>query len=75
MSLLDDEIIRELNETDNEFKQLFDQHQDYEKKLKGLKKRKYLSADESLEMNRLKKLKLQGKDRMNRRIQLFRASV
>ncbi len=73
MSFHEDEIARELAETDDEFRRLFEKHQTYKKQIASLKKRKYLGAAESLEVNRLKKLKLQGKDEMTRRIQKFRA--
>ncbi len=72
MGFRDDEIIRELSEKDDEFRTLCEQHKSYEKRLTALNKRKYLGSDERLEQNKLKKLKLQGKDKMKRRIEEYR---
>lgn len=53
-----------LIETNEEFKTLSEQHSSYDCRLEELNARPYPSPDEQIEELRLKKLKLQTKDRM-----------
>ena len=54
-------IVREKSE---EFRSLEKAHKEYEEQLEKLDKIKFPSQEEIVEKNRIKKLKLQGKDRM-----------
>jgi uncharacterized protein YdcH (DUF465 family) len=50
--------------THDEFRSLFERHHSYDEQLVALEAKDRLSYDEQMEENRLKKLKLQTKDRM-----------
>ena len=54
-----------LMETNEEFKSLAEQHSSYDRRLEEINARPYPSQDEQIEELRLKKLKLQTKDRMH----------
>jgi uncharacterized protein YdcH (DUF465 family) len=53
-----------LMETNEEYRTLSKQHSQYDRRLDELSSRRYLTTDEQVEEHRLKKLKLQTKDRM-----------
>ncbi len=57
-------LIIKFSEADPELKRLWDEHQDYENKLRNLENKVRLSPEEELEKKRLQKLKLSGKDKM-----------
>ena len=59
-----DELKRKLLQTDEEFRQLATQHHDLDEKIHNLATRHYLSEPEQIEEVKLKKRKLQLKDRM-----------
>lgn len=60
------EDITQFAAEDPYFRLLFEQHQVYEKQLKNFDDNAYISADDELERKRIQKLKLAGKDEMNR---------
>ena len=66
MSLSDERLIEKLCREDEEFKQVFQEHQGYERQLQAFAGKTFLTAAEELEVSRLKKLKLKAKDRMYR---------
>ncbi|MBI5587093.1 MAG: DUF465 domain-containing protein [Deltaproteobacteria bacterium] len=68
MEKQDQKVVERLVETDPEFKRKYKTHKDYENKLEKLEKKPRLTATETLEKNRLKKLKLALKDEMKQRI-------
>ncbi len=57
-------LVAKLLEENEEFRKLYDEHQDLEKKLEEFKKLRHLMPDDEVQVHTLKKLKLQGKDRM-----------
>lgn len=59
-----DELKRQLLQTDEEFRQLANQHHDLDEKIHRLTSRHYLSEPEQLEESTLKKRKLHVKDQM-----------
>ena len=66
MSLSDERLMKELCQQHEEFKQVFQDHQEYERQLQDFVGKSFLTADEELDVVRLKKMKLKAKDRMFR---------
>ena len=64
MGITQDELKAHLMDTNEEFRNLAQQHCEFGKKLEELGSRSYLSAEEQVEEVRLKKLKLRLKDQM-----------
>lgn len=61
---MDKERIEKLIEEDEDFKKKYKTHKDYERKIERLEKKAHLTPAETIEKNRLKKLKLALKDEM-----------
>jgi len=59
-------------ETDAEYQRLAEQHRQYDVELQRISKSPYLSSEDLLEEIRLKKMKLQCKDQMERIVRLLR---
>lgn len=72
MVLSDVKVAEELKKENESFKQLFEQHIDFENELKKYKNRSYLSPEEQIEVKRIKKMKLLGKDQMEKLIREFK---
>ena len=53
-----------LLDRDPELKKYYDEHQELEKKLSEYQHKHHLSPEEEVEMKRIQKLKLVGKDKM-----------
>jgi uncharacterized protein YdcH (DUF465 family) len=68
-------IISILYEEDQEFKRIWDEHNDLEKRLTELEKNRYLTPEEELEIRRIKKLKLLGKDRIEEMIRSRKVGI
>ena len=64
MSLSDERLIEQLCQEHEEFKQVFQEHREYDRQLGSFAGKIFLTADEKLNVARLKKLKLKAKDRM-----------
>lgn len=60
----EENLKQELLETDDEFRRLFDEHQNYERRLENLHQKSFFSQDDELEEKRIKLQKLRLKDRM-----------
>jgi hypothetical protein len=57
-------LIEHLKQTNPEFRQLAEEHLQYEHQLEEFNKLRYLSSEQELEKKRVQKIKLRGKDRM-----------
>lgn len=67
-----DELVKKLIEEDEGFRKAYKAHRDYENRLEKLEKKPRLSSTETLEKNRMKKLKLALKDEMEKRLSEYR---
>jgi uncharacterized protein YdcH (DUF465 family) len=66
MEKQDLELIDRLMDRDPELKKYVEEHRDYEKQLDEFNRRPYLTTAETIERKRLQKLKLAGRDRIER---------
>jgi uncharacterized protein len=60
----EEELIREHVNHDEELKALYEEHQEFKRRLEGFRVRPYLTTEEEIEKKRIQKLKLAHKDRM-----------
>jgi uncharacterized protein len=60
----EEQVIVSLLDKDPELKKFYDEHQELEKQLAVFQHKHLLSADEEVEMKRIQKLKLAGKDKI-----------
>lgn len=67
-----EELKAHLMQTDEEFRRLADEHHRYHEQLEALEAKSRLTPEEEVEEHRLKKVKLQLKDQMNRIISRYR---
>ncbi|MFQ5692350.1 MAG: YdcH family protein [Nitrospinota bacterium] len=65
MKVDEQEIIESLRQRDAGFARLYAQHAELDRQIHEMESRAHLSPDEEMEIKRLKKLKLRGKDEMN----------
>ena len=59
-----DELKAELIETDEQFRRLYEEHREYERRLSELNQKTLLSQDDEIEEKKIKLHKLALKDRM-----------
>ena len=57
-------LIEHLKQTNSEFRQLTEQHLQYERQLEEFNNLRYLTSEQELEKKQVQKMKLRGKDRM-----------
>jgi len=57
-------IIQDLSASNRELGRLLEKHRAYERELEIMARRKWLSSNEQSERQRLKRLKLRGRDRI-----------
>lgn len=62
----DEELVKRLLDKDPDFRKAYQTHRDYERKVAQFNKKTHLTAEETAEKNRLKKLKLTLKDKMEK---------
>lgn len=75
MAVMTEEQIKAyLMEHNEEFRRLAEQHASYEKQLQEIESKPHVTPEDELEEARIKKLKLQVKDRMQMLIDQFKAS-
>lgn len=75
MEKADVELIQRLKGEIPQLARYWVEHEDFERKLEALEKKGFLSTVEEAEMKRLKKLKLQGRDEMQRILAEHRQAV
>jgi uncharacterized protein YdcH (DUF465 family) len=63
---IDQTLLQNLTETNPRFRMLYEEHCLFEKQLSEYDKKSYLSPEEEMEMNKVKKMKLAGKDEMEK---------
>jgi uncharacterized protein len=64
MEVKEEHAIVSLLDKDPELKKYYDEHRELERKLTEFQHRHHLTAEEEVEMKRIQKLKLIGKDRI-----------
>ena len=72
MEKQDLEIIQEMMDRDPELKRYVEEHRDFERRLEEFNRRPYLTAEETVERKRLQKLKLAGRDKLERILVKYR---
>jgi len=65
-------LIEKVVQENHELKQLMQEHNDYEKRIEEFNRKSYLSSEEAFERKRLQKLKLAGRDRIERILSEYR---
>jgi len=60
----EEQVIVSLLDKDPELRKYYEEHQELEKKLAEFQHKHHLSTDEEVEMKRIQKLKLMGKDKI-----------
>lgn len=66
-------LIARLCQEDREFEQLWNEHREFDHRVAELEKLHYLTPEEEVELKRIKKLKLLGKDKIEARIRTCKA--
>lgn len=64
MNTSEGDFLKRLLERNAEFRRIYEVHRDYEKRVAKLGKKIYVTKEEEIEEKRLKKMKLEHKDRM-----------
>ena len=64
MEMKDKQTIVSLLDKDAELRKFYEEHRELEKKLADFQHKHHLSPEEEVEMKKIQKLKLAGKDRM-----------
>lgn len=64
MELKDEQTIVSLLDKDPELRKFYEEHRELEQKLAQFQHKHHLTPEEALEMKKIQKLKLVGKDRM-----------
>jgi len=64
MEVKEEHVIVSLLDKDPELKRFYEEHRELEQKLAEFHHKHHLTAEEEVEMKRIQKLKLIGKDRM-----------
>lgn len=67
-----EEIKAHLMQTNEKFRQLMEQHQEYKRQVEAFEAKHALTAEEEVEEHRLKKLKLHLKDEMEQLVSHYR---
>lgn len=72
---INDPVIKTLLKENNEFRSLFKEHEELEKKITEIDSYHYLTPQQEMERKNIQKIKLKGRDRMEEiRINAIRSS-
>ena len=74
MATVDDGLKQELLETDDEFRRLFEEHQNYERRLDEIHHKSFLSPADEDEAKQIKLHKLSLKDKMEQILRSHRGT-
>ncbi|HVR97518.1 MAG TPA: YdcH family protein [Thermoanaerobaculia bacterium] len=69
---INDPLKDELLQTDDEFRRLYEEHQEYERRLATINQKTLLSQDDEVEEKKIKLHKLALKDRMEQILRVHR---
>ena len=69
-----DDLKAELIQTDDDFRRLYEEHQEFERRLQEINQKTLLSQDDEMEEKKIKLHKLVLKDRMEQLLRLHRES-
>jgi uncharacterized protein len=69
-----DELREELIQTDHQFRRLYEEHQQYERRLQEINQKSLLSQDDEAEEKKIKLHKLMLKDQMEQILRAHRES-
>ncbi len=72
---IDQTLLQDLIDNNSRFRMLYEKHLFFEKQLQEYEKKPYLTPEEELEKNKVKKMKLVGKDEMESIVQSASAAV
>ena len=72
MEKRDLEIINQWLDLDPELKRCMQEHEEFEKRLEEFNRRPYLTTEETMELKRLQKLKLAGRDKIEQILAKYR---
>lgn len=75
MEIQDRELVRRLIDEDEDFRNKYETHREYDTMISRLEKKPFLSATDTLERSRLKKLKLALKDELERALAEHRRTM
>lgn len=64
MERREEELIRQYLNHDNELRALYQEHQEFKRRLEDFRTKIHLTTEEEIEKKRIQKLKLASKDRM-----------
>ncbi|MEA2600203.1 MAG: hypothetical protein QOF89_1195 [Acidobacteriota bacterium] len=69
-----DDLKAELIKTDDDFRRLYEEHQEYERRLHDINQKTLLSEDDEIEEKKIKLHKLALKDKMEHLLRMHRES-
>jgi uncharacterized protein YdcH (DUF465 family) len=72
MEAKDQDLVEQLFDANARFRMLYEEHLLFEKELQHLDEKVHLTPEEELERKKVQKLKLAGKDEMERILKAFR---
>ncbi len=72
MEKRDLDLIQKYVSTDPELKRFWDEHEGFERRLEEFNRRLYLTPEEELERKRIQKLKLAGRDQIEKILSKYR---